>query len=378
MIFYLCINIGSLSLIATTELELHVGFWATFLLPMLMFCVGFVVLVAGRRQYVVRPPQGSVILHGGRVIWIAIVNRFSLSAAKPSYQERLGKRYQMPWDDSFVDEIRRALVACKVFVFFPIYWVVYSQMSNNFTSQAATMQLHGIPNDIMQNIDPLTVIIFIPIVDGVLYPALRKAGIAFKPITRITFGFVFAALAMAYAALVQRLIYSAPPCYTNASACDEANHVHVAVQTPGYLLIGLSEIFASVTGLEYAYTKAPTSMKSFVMSLFLLTNAFGSALGIALAPTAQDPKLVWMYVGLAIASLSAGVLFWLLFSKYNATEEEMNALDVKIDVKQTMAPFWCEDALELIVAEVEGEGVYLDRLRHAHMAVGIEEKRKVA
>ena len=31
------------------------------------------------------------------------------------------------------------------------------------------------------------------------------------------------------------------------------------------------------------------------MAMFLLQTAFGSALGIALAPTAKDPKLVWMY-----------------------------------------------------------------------------------
>ena len=47
MIFYLCINIGSLSPIATTELEKNVGFWAAYLLPMLMFFVGFVAVVVG-------------------------------------------------------------------------------------------------------------------------------------------------------------------------------------------------------------------------------------------------------------------------------------------------------------------------------------------
>lgn len=73
--------------------------------------------------------------------------------------------------------------------------------------------------------------------------------------------------------------------------------------------------------------KAPASMKSFIMSLFLLTSAFGSALGIALSPTAVDPKLLWMYVGLCVACFLAGVIFWLLYSKYNDTEEEMNELE---------------------------------------------------
>ena len=145
-------------------------------------------------------------------------------------------------------------------------------------------------------------------------------------------GFVFAALSMAYAAIVQHLIYSAGPCYKAPLACPaandtEPNHVHVAVQTPAYFLIGLSEIFASITGLEYAFTKAPPSMKSFVMSIFLLQSAFGSALGIALAPTAEDPKLVWMYTGLCIATIITAGLFWILFKRYNATEESMNALE---------------------------------------------------
>ena len=75
---------------------------------------------------------------------------YCVEAAKPSYQEEYGRKHKTPWNDLFVDELRRGLVACRVFVFYPIYWVVYSQMLNNFVSQAATMELHNIPNDIMQ------------------------------------------------------------------------------------------------------------------------------------------------------------------------------------------------------------------------------------
>jgi POT family proton-dependent oligopeptide transporter len=187
----------------------------------------------------------------------------------------------------------------------------------------------------MQNIDPITVIIFIPICDQLVYPFLRKMGIAFKPITRIFWGFLMGSVGMSYAAYVQHLIYTAPPCYTNPLHCPAAvlpngefqhNKVHVGMQSPAYFFIALSEIFASITGLEYAYTKAPPSMKSLIMSLFLLTTAFGAALGAAIAPLARDPNLMGLYIGLAVASLVGGCVFWRLFSKYNRTEDVMNEM----------------------------------------------------
>jgi proton-dependent oligopeptide transporter, POT family len=93
------------------------------------------------------------------------------------------------------------------------------------------------------------------------------------------------------------------------------------------MLIGISEIFASATGYEYAYTKAPPRMKSFVQSLFLLTNAFGSALGEAFVPAAFDPAILWMYVGLACGTFAVGVLIWVLFHHLNDREEEMNYIE---------------------------------------------------
>lgn len=42
------------------------------------------------------------------------------------------------------------------------------------------------------------------------------------------------------------------------------------------VLIAISEIFASITGLEYAYNKAPARMKSVVMSVFLFMTAIGN------------------------------------------------------------------------------------------------------
>lgn len=315
MYFYICINIGGLSSIATTEMERHLNFWPAFLMCWIMMIIAVVIVILGRKYYITRPPTGSVIFNGFKAMWIAATNKFNLEAAKPSYQEQNGGKYagKIPWTDTFIDELKPALVACSVFVFYPIYWVTYGQMLTNFVVQAGYMALHGIPNDLMQNIDPIAIILFIPILDLGVYPALRKVGIKFLPITRIFMGFVFAAGAMAYAAGVQKLIYE-----------HGVGKVHVAIQTPAYVLIALSEIFASITGLEYAYTKAPASMKSFIMSMFLLTNAFGSALQEALTPVSTYDTYMWAYAGLAIATIIVAGLFWVIYGKFNKTEEEMN------------------------------------------------------
>jgi proton-dependent oligopeptide transporter, POT family len=70
-------------------------------------------------------------------------------------------------------------------------------------------------------------------------------------------------------------------------------------------------------------------MKSFVMSMYLLTTAFGAALGIALSSVSVDPKLVWMYGGISVAAFIAGWVFWFLFKHYNAQEDKMDAMESK-------------------------------------------------
>lgn len=324
MFFYLMINVGSLSVIATTELELHVGFWAAFLLPFCFFFIAIGALLLGRKFYVQVPVQEKIIAKSFKILWIAMKNKFSFDAAKPS----LCPENNYSWNDKTVEEVKRAIVACKVFIYYPIYWLVYGQMVNNFVSQAGQMELHNLPNDILQAINSIAIIVFIPIFEKFLYPFIRRFT-PFKPITKIFWGFMFASIAMIYAAVLQHFIYNAGPCYDHPLSCGDGspNRVHVAIQVPNYVLIAISEIFASITGLEYAYTKAPVSMKSFITSLFLVTNAFGSALGIALSSTSEDPKLVWTYTGLAVSCFIAGLLFWICFSRYNKIEEELNNLD---------------------------------------------------
>ncbi|CAI5758426.1 unnamed protein product [Candida verbasci] len=328
MFFYLMINIGSLSVIATTEMEAHAGgFWTAYLLCFCFFWIAVAALILGRNKYVKIPVGDRIINKTFRCTWIAVRSGFKFDAAKPS----VNPEKAFPWDDQFVDEVKRSLYACKVFAFYPIYWLVYGQMLNNFVSQAGSMRSHGIPNDLLQCFNSIAIIIFIPIFERFLYPFIRRFT-PFKPISKIFWGFMFGTCAMIYAAVLQHFIYKTGPCYDQPGNCKYGNNIHVAIQIPAYCLISLSEILASITGLEYAYTKAPVSMKSFIMSLFLVTNAFGSALGIALSSVSVDPKMTWLFTGLAVACFLAGCLFWVIYSHYNKYEEQWNSLEYENEI----------------------------------------------
>ena len=75
-----------------------------------------------RKSYIDRPPRGSVVLHAFKIIWIGLRSGYKLDAAKSSFQ-RTERRFTVSWSDEFVDEIKIALASCRVFLFFPIYWV---------------------------------------------------------------------------------------------------------------------------------------------------------------------------------------------------------------------------------------------------------------
>jgi len=156
----------------------------------------------------------------------------------------------MTFDDAWVEEVARGLTACKIFLWYPVFWLAYNQMTNNLTSQAATMELNGVPNDLINNLNPLTLIIFIPIVDRFVYPALRKAGFRFSPIKRIACGFFASSMAMIAACVTQYYIYELGPCGDQMNSCEEPAPINAWVQTLPYVLIAFAEIFASITGLE--------------------------------------------------------------------------------------------------------------------------------
>ncbi|KAJ5915311.1 peptide transporter ptr2 [Penicillium verhagenii] len=344
--FYMMINVGSLvGQIAMVYAERYVGFWLSFFLPTLMFCLCPAVLLYAKNRYYHAPPSGSVYPQAFRLWRFKMKGRWSLNLmkllkkkntsenswdrVKPS---RLGpeKPQWMNFDDAWVDEVRRGFKACGVFVWLPLYWLAYNQEMNNLTSQAATMSLGGVPNDIINNLNPITLIIFIPIMDLLVYPALRRRGIKFTALKRITTGFFLAGCSMIAAAVTQHYIYKDGPCGKDANYCleKEGKHTNISVwvQAVPYVLGGISEIFTSITVLEYAFTKAPRNMRSLVSAMGCVVSAVSAALGQAFVALADDPLLEWNYGVTAILAFVGCVGFWLTHRQLDSEEDKLNML----------------------------------------------------
>lgn len=358
--FYMFINIGSLTgQLSMVYVEKYVGFWCAFLLPTIMFCFCPVVLWFCRHKYHMSPPTGSVLIRAIKLMKFAAKGKWSVNPVttrknfkserfwedvKPSH---LGERKPgwMQFDDAWVDQVARGLRACSCFTWIPLYWLSYNQMNNNLTSQAATMTRNGVPNDVITNLNPISLVIFIPLVDKFLYPALRKANIRFTPIKRIAFGFVLASFAMVSAAVIQYYIYKEGPCGDRMNSCDNRPApINVWTQAVPYVLIGFSEIFTSITGLEFAFTKAPKNMRSLVTSYWHFMSAFSNALGQAFVSLSEDPLLVWNYTTIACLAFVGGILFWFHQRKTDRKEDVLNMLPDSTYVGRKHEPYGEADA----------------------------------
>lgn len=312
-LYYWSSNMGVLSRIASTYLEKNVGFWAAFLVGLSSLCLGVITLLVSRGRLIEVDRQVSAIIWAARALRIAVFKRLHIPISK-NEDDR-----SVPGSDEYIQQLKSGLKVCHAFLPFVVYWLCQAQMGTNTVSQAANMQTHGIPNDLLSVIDAFTVIIVLPMLNHMLYPWLRKLGYSCSSITRIAVGLAFESCAMAWATGVQALIYTSPPCYSRPRACAAShngalpNDVNVAFQLPAYVFEGIGESFALPAVYDYAFNNSHQNLKSIVQGIYVLSAAFGYGISLALSPTYKDPKLLYMYAGLAGSTMLVTIAFILAF-----------------------------------------------------------------
>ena len=112
-------------------------------------------------------------------------------------------------------------------------------------------------------LNPLLVMLLIPFNNLVLYPALRRLGVEPTALRRMGLGIALAGAAWVAAGLLQLRL-------------DGGAAVSIAWQVIPYLLLTFGEVLVSATGLEFAYSQAPASMKGTIMSFWSLSVTFGN------------------------------------------------------------------------------------------------------
>ncbi|KAG9070980.1 peptide transporter ptr2 [Linnemannia hyalina] len=322
--FYMAINIGGMLGQAITPAVSEKAWDLAFMIPAIVFVVGIIIFALGRSKYYDRPPKGNILGQTSRCLIYAFKNRKNRVPGTHWIQGAISPNDgSLEWDNKFVTDLEKTFHACKVFLVYPVYWALYNNMNDNFVNMAINMTRPSwLKPEQLSFVNSAVIVIFIPILDIIIFPILRKAGFKLGPINRIIIGFSIVTFCFVYVTVLQHFLYKSGPYYNfsgfdpqgNAVSIptdisDVINDITIWTQLPAYILIGISEIFASATGLEFAFRSAAPELKSVVMSLFLATNAFGSLIGMILAIWSNDPNFVYVYAAQAAAMFVMTILF---------------------------------------------------------------------
>ncbi len=340
--FYFIINFGSFfATLLIPVLLAKVGAWLAFGLPGVLMFVATVVFWMGRDKFVHIPPKpagklgwldvlAGSLLFGFIAVWLffggSILMRVGVSLAfLVAGFAVFGYRQSIEEDDGFLavawvaarkgmsgarahftdpETVEGAIAVVRImsiFILVSMFWALFDQHGSSWVRQAQSMNLHVnfivwegdlLPSQIGA-MNPLMVMGLIPFVSFFMYPTITKMGFAMTPLRRMSMGMFMAGLAYVAIAMIQDRI-------------DVEGHgqVSVAWQIVPYLIITLSEVMVSITGLEFAYTQAPKRMKSIIMGFWLLTVALGNKI-VALLSTLPDMSLAesfWLYSGMMAAA----------------------------------------------------------------------------
>jgi POT family proton-dependent oligopeptide transporter len=251
--FYLAINLGSVvSVILTPMLLRRFGPSVAFGVPGALMITATIIFWLGRSRYVVIPP------------------------VPPKTYIR----------EVFSKEGLSALGGLSViYLFTAVFWSLYEQTGSSWVLQAInphmikTIHIFGrsftILPDQVQAMNPLFVIILVPVFAAYVYPAIDKF-FKLTALRKISIGMFICALSFTIVAFMEE-------------ALNQGKDISILWQCLAYLVLTISEVMVYGTGLEFSYTQAPYNMKSLIMGFFLLSVSFGSLITAEVNYFIQNP-----------------------------------------------------------------------------------------
>lgn len=225
-LFYFSINTGSListiltPVIRKTECFGGDCYFVAFLVPAILMITSIVVFVFGKRMYKMVNPKGNLIVKVTKCVCHAIYNKIK---GKGEKRDHWLDHADDVYDNKLIEDIKVVLRVLKLFVPLPIFWALYDQQGSQWTFQATRMdgQIGSIVilPDQLQAVNPLLIIIFIPIFETGIYPIFAKIHFIDTPLKKLVVGGLLASVAFVAAGIVEiELEKTYPQLPTNGSA----------------------------------------------------------------------------------------------------------------------------------------------------------------
>ncbi|XP_041029925.1 solute carrier family 15 member 4-like isoform X2 [Carcharodon carcharias] len=312
--FYWSINIGAiLSLFLVSYIQQNIDFFIGYIIPVICLVLSLLIFLLAGPAFVTKPPDGSAFTGMTRMLfrsccpWTATSSRSPYSDLS---EETLFSNGRHP-SDTTRENIKVLKRVIPVFLTLIPYWMMEStyvlqslhlqlpSLFGNRSQRNGTGHQQTFPTAWLTMFDAVMLLILIPLKDKVIDPFLVKRNLLPTPLTRISLGMLFAMLSAIAAGLLesQRLTHI----HNNNTVSQQVGNTtftaaRLAVwwQVPQYLLIGISEIFASIPGLEFAYSEAPKSMQCAIMGLFFFFSGIGSFIGSGLLDLVSLPAIGWL------------------------------------------------------------------------------------
>lgn len=277
--FYFSINLGAFAAMLLIPWLLHeFGSSMAFGIPGVLMFLATVIFWSGRYRFVHIAPNGISFI-----------------------KDMLGR-----------EGLKIFLKLTSIYLFIAIFWALFEQIGSSWVLQAQKMDrlLFGIevlPSQV-QAANPLLIMLLVPAFSYGIYPLLNRY-FDLTALRKIEIGLFLAAFAFAITSVIQMQL-------------DDGLTPNIGWQLLAYLFLTAAEVMVSITCLEFSYTQAPKSMKSFIMAYYFvfiaIGNLFTSAVNFFIINADGSSKLsgsayFWFFT---ITMFVTAVLFLLVSKHY--------------------------------------------------------------
>ena len=203
-VFYFFINAGSLIGTAITPIlreDVHCFgdescFSLAFGVPGVLMAVAVIILVVGKNKYTMVPPQGSILVRVfGSVFYAG--KKAIMGENRTGDREHWMDLAKDKYESHLVDDVKSLLRVLVMYIPIPVFWALYDQSGSRWTFQATGMDgsfgATRIKPDQMQVVNPILVMVFIPLFDKIIYPFFARFNVLKKPLQRMAVGGIITA-----------------------------------------------------------------------------------------------------------------------------------------------------------------------------------------